>query len=495
MDHYLTTGQVAEQLKTSTQTVRNYCESGVIKATRSAGGHYRIEPDELARLKNLESLPPVARATLSGNSTRPAAKRNPNELLSAPSLDAIDAAELAYRSERDLATDTNQLARLRVRREAAELTDWFADRTQARRDKEIEEERRQAEAYEQQVRRRQAQAAAEERRQFEKKWLSHALGRKPWDAWNLDEYEAVVQPEVTAMLAELQTDEDPCTVERLVDAAVARALKPWRREQQRHKAVERALDSLPWSMRSKWKDRARIIAFKALTDAAEDATEEGFEAIAKEALKPLVQKFEHDERVDSATRFLILRDATSDEDEEARQIAREALLALPVDASRQQFERTKEAALEPLRTRIAERVQKQRDEAERQALLACIESWMPTNLPAAGKATALAEANKAVAALSAGTSDAEREEAAREAIDRQAAKERLIDAGVQEVPRHAQRLLRDYRYSANETAHGIEERVRSQVEKVLRKRLRGTETSREVIDMVRDAMEDAEGCN
>jgi excisionase family DNA binding protein len=68
MDRYLTTGQVAQELKTTSQTVRNYCESGVIQATRSAGGHYRIEPAELARLKSLESLPPVARATLSGNS-------------------------------------------------------------------------------------------------------------------------------------------------------------------------------------------------------------------------------------------------------------------------------------------------------------------------------------------------------------------------------------------------------------------------------------------
>jgi excisionase family DNA binding protein len=45
MDRYLTTGQVAQELKTSTQTVRNYCDSGVIKATKSAGGHYRIEPN------------------------------------------------------------------------------------------------------------------------------------------------------------------------------------------------------------------------------------------------------------------------------------------------------------------------------------------------------------------------------------------------------------------------------------------------------------------
>src|SRR6516164_907521 len=98
MDRYLTTGQVAQELKTSTQTVRNYCDSGAIKATKSAGGHYRIEPAELERLKSLRSLPPVARATLSGNSTRSPAKRNPNGLLAEPSIDAIESAEDAYKS-------------------------------------------------------------------------------------------------------------------------------------------------------------------------------------------------------------------------------------------------------------------------------------------------------------------------------------------------------------------------------------------------------------
>jgi excisionase family DNA binding protein len=99
MDRYLTTGQIAQQLKISNQTVRNYCESDVIKATKSAGGHYRIKPAELERLKSLESLPAVARATLSGNNTRSPAKGNPHELLSEPSIDAIESAEDAYRTE------------------------------------------------------------------------------------------------------------------------------------------------------------------------------------------------------------------------------------------------------------------------------------------------------------------------------------------------------------------------------------------------------------
>jgi hypothetical protein len=37
-------------------------------------------------------------------------------------------------------------------------------------------------------------------------------------------------------------------VERLVDAAVAHALKPWRREEPRRQAMEHAVNGLPLSM-------------------------------------------------------------------------------------------------------------------------------------------------------------------------------------------------------------------------------------------------------
>lgn len=62
------------------------------------------------------------------------------------------------------------------------------------------------------------------------------------------------------------------------------------------------------------------------------------------------------------------------------------------------------------------------------------------------------------------------------------------------MPKYAQRLLRRYRYSAAETAQGIEGRVRSRVEKELSEELDGTETVTDVVDLVHDLMKDAEGC-
>jgi hypothetical protein len=386
---------------------------------------------------------------------------------------------------------------MKIRKEGTELQDWFEARNQARWDKQLEEERRQAGAYEHQIRQRQAQAAAQERRQFEKKWLTYAVEHKPWNS--PADYALIVKPEVTDALAGIETDEDYYTIQRVVDAAISRALEPYRKAEQRREAVEDAIDSLPWSMRCQWNDtdwkaQARIIAATAVARARQDASAKELEAIAKEAVKPLIQKYEHNERVESVVKYLSLPHGTTDDDREAREIVQEALLGLPIDANQRQFEQTKENALEPIRARIAARLQKQRDEAERQALMARINSWVPPELSPAEKGATFAKATEAVATLPASTSDDDREKTAREVIDRQAAKKQLIEEGLAEAPRYAQRLLRNYRYAASETPIGIAQRVTAQVEKELHEELDGNESRRDVIDLVRDIMEDVEGC-
>jgi hypothetical protein len=94
------------------------------------------------------------------------------------------------------------------------------------------------------------------------------------------------------------------------------------------------------------------------------------DAITRDAVKPLIQKYEHNKRVESAVRCLSILDGTTDDNREAHEVVQEALLALPVDASDRQFEQAKENALAPIRTRIEARLQQERDEADRQALIA-----------------------------------------------------------------------------------------------------------------------------
>jgi excisionase family DNA binding protein len=494
MDYFFTTGQVAKELKCSDQTIRNLCASGQIAASKSPGGHYRIAPAEVERLKALESLPAVPRAALAAaaaNSTR----QPKHELLAPPSVDAIESAEDAYRTERELATDTHQLARKRIRREGVELDDWFEARDEARRDKQLEEERREQEYYERQTRLRQTQAAADERRQFERKWLSYAMERQVWEDGPSD-YAVVIRPEVMATLAEVRPDEEHDTVEQLVKAAIARALQPWRSAQERLKAIQRAVNKLPWPMwvDDNWKARARTAAAAAVDKARADASPEELTAIAQQAVHPLIETYKHNERVDEAVRYLRIPGGTNDEDQEAREVARVELSLLPVDAGPRQFEQAKENAIAPIRARIEARIQSQRDEQERQALLSRLASSLPWDLSNTEKTTTLDKAAEAFAALPAEASPEQREQAGQQAIERQAAKQRLIEEGLREVPRHARRVRQEYRYSSKETATDIEQRVKGEVQKMLSEELDGTESMNVVRDMVDDLIEELEGC-
>jgi hypothetical protein len=99
--------------------------------------------------------------------------------------------------KRELATDTHQLAKKKIRREGIELDDWFEARNEAGRNKQLEEEQREQEAYQRQIRQRQEQAAVEERRRFERKWLSYAVEHQVWEA-GPDDYAVVIRPEVMA---------------------------------------------------------------------------------------------------------------------------------------------------------------------------------------------------------------------------------------------------------------------------------------------------------
>ena len=105
MEPSYSSGKAAKAMRVSAQTIRFLCVSAFIKHERSPGGHLRIAPDELERLKNLDSLPAVPRGTLAaaaGNVTRQAK----HELLAPPSVDVVDAAEEAFVSDRQLVTDS-----------------------------------------------------------------------------------------------------------------------------------------------------------------------------------------------------------------------------------------------------------------------------------------------------------------------------------------------------------------------------------------------------
>jgi excisionase family DNA binding protein len=448
MDLFFTTGQVADELKVSGQTIRNLCGSGQIKAERSPGGHFRISPSELERLKALESLPAAARATISGNASRQA-KPTPNPLLAEPSAEVIESAEAAYVSDRELVADTNKLQRMRIRKEAVELQDFFDGREETELERRFEEDRRSQEFEEHQRRERWAEWAEEERQRFTRQWVARALTTyKP--ANSPEDYALAIQDDLLSTLSKLEPDTSEAVVEAFVNASIARSLRPSRAAEERleakRTAITRALSNIPVPMRwdEKWEISARKAAIDAVEKAAENASPPSLDAAAEAAVQPLIAQFEHEARIRSVLESIRLAEGNREDQEDAQEAAATALSGLPPGTSERALSQAREKALAPIRERIAARLQQQREEDDYQQRLA--------------------------------------------------AKERLVRSGLNEVFLYGHQLLRDFIYDPDETAFQIEERVKSQIEKKLRKELSGEEDREAVTRLVRQAMEQLEGC-
>jgi excisionase family DNA binding protein len=357
MDFFFTTGQVAKELKCSDQTIRNLCASGQITASRSAGGHYRIAPAELERLRALEELPAVARAMISNGARQ--LKKNTHELLGPPSEQVIQTAEDAFISDRELATDTNRLERLKIRKQAVELTDFFEDRNQHRLEKELVEQRRKQELAEKRKQQQEAALAAEERQRFTSKWVAYAVVQRPSDA-PID-YPLVIQDDVLSTLNKLDPATNESVVQALIDAAIAHSLRPSRLAEERSEAkriaVNSALDHLPIYMRwdDDWVARAHKAASDAIESAREDASTSHFVATAKLAVRPLIIQYRHQERIQKAMKYVALAGGDYEDQQGGQEAIRVALADLPVDITDRQIEQAKANALAPIQERITTR--------------------------------------------------------------------------------------------------------------------------------------------
>jgi excisionase family DNA binding protein len=57
---FLTTGDIAERLQVTIPTVKRWIREGHLTAFRTAGGHYRVTEDEVARFENQQGIPSAA---------------------------------------------------------------------------------------------------------------------------------------------------------------------------------------------------------------------------------------------------------------------------------------------------------------------------------------------------------------------------------------------------------------------------------------------------
>jgi hypothetical protein len=179
---------------------------------------------------------------------------------------------------------------------------------------------------------------------------------------------------VQTALANLSPDQPQSTTQRLVDAAVDKVLRPWKRKQEIRSAAESALNRLPWDINygREWapvKQRALEAATAAIGKLPADATSSEMQRVACLAVQPMALEHAQWQTCQELARWIILPGGTYEENQQARQAVSEALALLSVGASQKELEKTKEAALEPLRAAIQKRkadAQGREDQARRE---------------------------------------------------------------------------------------------------------------------------------
>ncbi len=229
---FYSTGQVARQLGTTLAAVRILCENRVIAAETTPGGQFRVPASEVERLKR-DGLPPIPRPLPIGSAPSPrngtAACRGYSEFRVETSAEVVSAAD-------QVAITRSELEKRKIDREIEENEDWFRDR-----------QRRQAatEAVERQ--RTEAKQAEQRRLRWAQQWTQYALNSVPYDARR--EVEMDVHLKVREALSVLEPSQAEAITQRIVDAAVHKALGPWTRKQEFERALNAAMNGLPWDIR------------------------------------------------------------------------------------------------------------------------------------------------------------------------------------------------------------------------------------------------------
>jgi hypothetical protein len=350
--------------------------------------------------------------------------------LADPSSELVSAVEEVNITER-------QLAKRKLEHALEVEEDWFRSRAD-------EEAQREAEQSEAERRQKEAADAARRREERDNEWLRYAMCRVPYDARGQVERE--IHEQVQAALDEIRLGEPDIVVERVVDATVAKVLKPWRRRQNIAEAIEDARRSLPSGMRysslepTAWESQASQAAAKALEDVRPDAPYDEMRAAAREAVMAVIAAFELDRAEQRAKREAEER-SKQDRDQRAR------LLQYP---------------------------------------------WLrlPYDMPAEHEKAALLASQKAFAALPEGTSEpdlrAARDRVVKPFLDahtQRKRKEALITAGMQQVLPSIQRLEEQWEFE--KTAWTLSQEISEPIRKALQEVLTGDENAEEVGKKVR----------
>jgi hypothetical protein len=469
-------GQAAERLGASKHTLRRLWRAGLLQGTTTESGRLMIPGSEITRLEQ-DGIPPL-----------PQEMEDEDALTDEPdSQDLIDtevqSSDAVRQSFDDVTITKNRVQKRKLDLEGEEVEDHFRAR-----EIRANEERIAKEASD---RERRSRTEAQRRQQdWEQKWHQYAI---EYVTRRVSGVPADVKLEIPVhvgkVLQRMNPGQPSHVVQALVDAAIAQALKPWQLRRDIAKVVEKAVEQLPFGARSfstptKWQIRATNAAYQTIGQLHASASWAEIEAIARDAVEPIGQEFEHQEACDLMARRLCVNGATYHEQLEAKEFVKTALLKLPAGTPTSEMQRVIEATLAPLAHRIALR--------EDQELRKRVTFWasFPWGFPEGDKENALQAVRQAFEQLPAGTPQRALEDQRDKAIEpflvrhkKRELKKKLIESGLDEIFPYLLKLEQDWEFDKGTWA--LKDEVKNPIQQQLEKELTGDESAEDVAKRVR----------
>jgi hypothetical protein len=475
---FFSTGQAARELGVAQYTIRALCSGGAIAAECTPGGQWRIRPTEIERLKR-EGIPALPRPMPGATSRHPPSPpRTHGGLLAEPSEAAISAADQVVELE-------HKVKAVGLNRQFEEGMDWFRERKKREVERQAELDRQRSD--------RESQARGERRRrEWHDQWLQYALDQNPWGLPSETRIE--IQSQVEQVLETLRPDQPENVVKPLMDAAVARALVPWRRQEERERVIDAAIRRLPSAMNLRenaaWLQEAQRATLAAVAGARENASSREMEAAAEEALGPVRAAFEHTERCEMfvlRVTFHHLAGMTADERTDATHAVRSALRAISPGSTDRQMEQAYETALVPFRRAVGAR----QDRAAREAVLRSANLTLSySGLSQQAQAKASGEIRAVMNALPVGTAQREVQAAVEKIVTRvkddrrrEETKQGLIERGRREIMIALRKLNEQWEFDTS--LEVLERELIEPISRDLERELNGRETADEVANLVR----------
>lgn len=478
---YFRTGPAAKQLETSPYHVRRLCEAGLIEAELTPRGQWRIPATELERLKR-KGIPPVPQMLPeeeeSGSDepshfTHRQQTMEPHESNPQPSQELITSAE-------EVTITENRLRKRKVELEAEEVEDRFRERARCQEAEQAAQRQRAAEV-----------AARSHRQQWENKWITLALELVPRDA--PPELKIDVNRCVGEVLAQIRPDHPDSIIKNLVDAAVEKALAPWRRGQKIDRIVESAVARLPYGVRlsskpTEWQLRARDSTLKAVRQLAIDASLAEVELAASRAVDGVGQEFEHLERCRRVVETIgghLFGDTPRDR-EEAKEAVTRALASAVTAASQRELEEIRDQALQPFKELIARR----QDQDRRRQAIDRVTGNFPWGMDEKLKERALTAVRTAVGKLPPGASFTELCKAGDVSLQpfllkhqRRENKKKIINEGLGSIYAYLEELSKVWDFGT--TAWALEQELKETIRQQLEIELTGDESTEQVRKRIR----------